>query len=80
MEEQLLIGSSLWIVLQALAFWLLHGPWRKAALLSPALMLLAIAIAVLGALAPIWVVVALPVCLFWIAALWIVRLVTWVVV
>lgn len=38
MEEQLLIGSSLWIVLQGLALWLLQGLWRKAAFVSAALM------------------------------------------
>jgi hypothetical protein len=43
---------------------------------------LAIGVAVLGVLAgsnlaPIWVAFALPVCLLWIAALWIIRAGAW---
>jgi hypothetical protein len=73
-----------WLVLQVAAIWIMDGLWRKAAWLSAAAMALAIGIAVLGVLAgsniaPIWVVLALPVCLLWIVALWLVRGVAWAV-
>lgn len=67
-----------WLILQATALWRMRGRWRVAAWIPLAAMLLAIAIAVLGGLAgsnlaPIWVVLALPVCLIWLATLWILR-------
>lgn len=73
-----------WLVLQVAAIWMMDGLWRKAAWLSAAAMALAIGIAVLGVLAgsniaPIWVVLALPVCLLWIVALWVARGVAWAV-
>ena len=78
MDEHILVGGVAWLVLQALALWRLDGWWRKAAWVSAVCMTLAIAVAVLGVLAgsnlaPIWVVLALPVCLTWIVMLWIVR-------
>jgi hypothetical protein len=78
LDECFLAGALAWLVLQALALWRLDGWWRKAAWLSAACMALALAIAALGVLAgsnlaPIWVVLALPVCLAWIVMLWIVH-------
>jgi hypothetical protein len=82
LDEYLLAGGSAWVVLQILALWLLPGWWRKAAWPPAIAMGCAIVIAALGVLdgsdlAPIWVVLALPVCLAWIATLWIVRGVSW---
>ncbi len=71
-----------WLVLQIAAIRTMQGRWQKAAWLSVAVMLLAIAIAAFGVLAgsniaPIWIALALPVCLVWIVGLWIMRLLTW---
>jgi hypothetical protein len=73
-----LTAGFVWLVLQGMAVWKLHGRWRLAAWLSAAVMGLAIAVAALGVLAgsnlaPIWVVFALPVCLLWVGMLWVVR-------
>ena len=81
MDDYFLLAGGTWLVLQLLALWLLQGWWRKAAWLSAAVMGLAICVAVLGGmagsnLAPIWIVFTLPVCLSWIAGLWIVRALT----
>lgn len=72
------------MMLQLLALWRMRGWWRTAAWLSAAAMGLAVGIAVLGVLdgsnlAPIWVFLALPVCLAWIALLWIVRGIVWII-
>ena len=82
MDVFFLAGGGVWLSLQILALWKMRGRWRKAAWLSAAAMGLAIGVAVLGGLAgsnlaPIWVVFALPVCLLWIALLWIVRGIYW---
>lgn len=74
--------AGAWLVLQAIALWKMQGGWRTAAWLSVAAMGLAIAVGILGGLAgsniaPIWVFFALPVCLGWIALLWILRGLTW---
>lgn len=84
MDNYFIIAGCVWLSLQILAHWKMQGLWRKAALLSAGAMALAVAIAVLGVLAgsniaPIWVVFALPVCLLWIALLWIVRGFAWVI-
>ena len=55
-----------------------EGAWRLAAWVPVATMGTAIAVAVLGVsagsnLAPIWVLFALPLCLLWLAALWLLR-------
>jgi hypothetical protein len=81
-EWYFLTAGGTWLVLQSVALWTLPGGWRWAAWLSAA-MGLAIAIATLGVLAgsnlaPIWVVFALPVCLAWIVALWVVRGAVWI--
>jgi hypothetical protein len=73
----LFVGGS-WLVLQIAALVIFRGTWRKAAWLSAAAMGLAVLVATLGVLAgsnlaPIWVVFALPVCLTWLVALWIIR-------
>ncbi len=79
MEITFLLGiAALWLVPQGLAFWLFEGRWRAAAWLSGGAMLLAIAVGILGGLAgsnlaPIWIVLALPVCTLWIVGLWIIR-------
>lgn len=79
----LLVGGS-WFVLQVLALVFFQGALRKAAWLSAALMGLALIVAALGVLggsnlAPIWVVFALPICAIWIAALWTIRGVIWII-
>lgn len=71
----LLIGG---IVAQWLALRRFEGGWRLAAWVPVAVMGAALAVAVLGVaagsnLAPIWVVFALPVCLLWLAGLWLAR-------
>ena len=55
-----------------------RGGWRLAAWVPVAVMGAAVAVAVLGVmagsnLAPIWVVFALPLCLIWLAGLWLAR-------
>ena len=54
------------------------GAWRLAAWVPVAAMAAAVAVAVLGSLAgsnlaPIWIVFALPLCLVWLAGLWLLR-------
>jgi hypothetical protein len=83
-ETLFLAAAAGWLVLQVAAAWKLDGWWRTAAWLSGAAMILAIGVGVLGGLAgsniaPIWIVLALPVCLTWIAGLWILRGVVWVI-
>jgi hypothetical protein len=82
MDEYLLVSGGAWIALQALALCQLQGWWRNAAWLSAAVMGLAIIVATLGVLAgsdiaPIWVVLALPICLAWVVLLWVARGVAW---
>ncbi|MGB3387899.1 MAG: hypothetical protein WBA88_07975 [Pseudaminobacter sp.] len=82
--EPLFVGAAvLWLVLNGTAIWAFGGKWRTAALIPAAAMALAIAVAVFGILggsnlAPIWVVFALPLCLAWILALWVVKAAAWV--
>jgi hypothetical protein len=78
MDQSLIGGAALWLALNGVAVWQLHGTWRKAALVPVAIMGLAVAIAALGVLggsnlAPIWVVFALPVCLVLIVLVWIAK-------
>lgn len=79
MEISVLLGLAIvWLILQGLAFRLFAGGWRIAAWVSGGAMLLAVAVAVLGGLAgsnlaPIWIVLALPLCTVWIIGLWIVH-------
>ncbi len=77
----LLLAIS-WLSLQAVSLLRLHGRWRLAAWVPLIVMAVASATAVLGGLAgsnlaPIWVILALPVCLLWLLALWLVRAVAW---
>ena len=77
-------AGGAWLVLQVLAFWQLREGWQKAAWLSAMVMGLAIAVGVIGGLAgsnlaPIWIFFALPICLAWILALWIIRGVAWAI-
>lgn len=78
MEFSFVLGvAAIWLILQGLAFWLFEGGWRVAAWISGGAMLLAVAVGVLGGLAgsnlaPIWIVLALPLCAVWIVGLWIV--------
>lgn len=55
-----------------------EGGWRLAAWVPVVAMGAAVAVGVLGAmagsnLAPIWIVFALPLCLLWLAGLWLLR-------
>lgn len=82
MESYLILAGCLWLILQIAALRTMRGWWRNAAWLSAAAIALAVVVATLGVLdgsdlAPIWVVLALPVCLVWIAALWIIRGAVW---
>lgn len=77
-DGSILLMAAAWVALQALALRKLRGPWRLAAWVPLAAMGLALAVAVVGVLAgsnlaPIWVVFALPLCLLWIATLWLLR-------
>ena len=54
------------------------GGWRRAAWVPVVVMGAAVAVGVLGGLAgsnlaPIWIVFALPLCLLWLAGLWLLR-------
>jgi uncharacterized membrane protein len=76
MASPLLIVGGLVAQWQALRRF--EGLWRLAAWVPAAAMGAALAAAVLGVvagsnLAPIWVVFALPPCLLWLAALWLLR-------
>jgi len=79
-----LAGAGVWLVLQLLALWGLRGLWEKAAWLSAVAMALALCVTTLGILAgsnlaPIWLALAIPVCLSWILLLWLARGLVWVV-
>lgn len=70
-----LIGG---VVLQIVALRNFTGGWRVAALVPVWTMGAAVAVAVLGVLAgsdlaPIWVVLALPLCFLWVFGMWILR-------
>ena len=67
-----------WLALQVAALKWVTGAWRRAALVPAFALGAAFAIAILGVLsgsniAPIWVVLALPLCLAWLVALWLLR-------
>ena len=75
-------GLPVLIVVALVAQWQalkrFEGGWRLAAWVPAAAMGGAVAVAVLGALAgsdlaPIWIVFALPLCLLWLAGLWLAR-------
>ena len=71
----LLLGG---LAAQWLALRRFDGGWKLAAWVPVAAMGVAVAVAVLGVmagsnLAPIWVVFALPLCLLWLAGLWLLR-------
>jgi hypothetical protein len=73
-----LLVLVLGVVLQLLALRRMSGGWRVAAWVPAFALSAAVAIAVLGViagsdLAPIWVVLALPLCLFWLLGLWVIR-------
>lgn len=70
-----LIGG---VVLQIVALRNFTGGWRFVAMVPVWAMGAAVAVAVLGVLAgsdlaPIWVVLALPLCLLWVFGMWIAR-------
>lgn len=84
LDVAILFVAGGWLILQVAAIWRFDGGWRTAAWIPAAAMALAISIAVLGVLAgsdlaPIWVVLALPLCLFAIALLWLAKAATWLV-
>lgn len=69
---------ALWLGLQLLALTRFRGGWRVAAKIPAFAMGAAVAVAVFGAfagsnLAPIWVFLAFPLCLAWLAMLWTAR-------
>jgi len=71
-----LIG--VWLALQGAALLWFRGGWRVAAWMPAFAMGAALAIALLGIaaganLAPLWVVLAFPLCLGWLLLLWAVR-------
>jgi hypothetical protein len=73
-----LVLFALWLALQWLALTRMTGGWRVAAWVPAIALGAAFAIAVLGVLAgsdlaPIWVVLALPLCVVWLLALWLAR-------
>jgi hypothetical protein len=86
MEDAIIDGFSVAVPLLLLAGlvaqWLalrrFTGGWRIAAWVPVVTLGAAVAVAVLGVLAgsnlaPIWVVFALPLCLLWLAGLWLLR-------
>lgn len=82
LEEYAMLVPTVWLVLQVAALWIMRGGWRIAAWIPAGAMALALAVAALGVmdgsnLAPIWVVIALPVVLAWIMVLWVVRGIVW---
>jgi hypothetical protein len=71
----LIIGG---VVMQWQALRRFSGGWRLAAWVPAVTMGIAVAVAVAGSLAgsnlaPIWIVFALPLCLVWLAVLWLLR-------
>lgn len=81
-DPYFLLLAVLWLALQAISLRSLHGRWRLAAWVPLIAMGIAVAIAVLGILngsnlAPIWIILALPVCLMWLSALWLLRAAVW---
>ena len=76
--DYFLLIAGAWLLINGLALWSFERAWRKAALVPVAIMALALAIAVLGVasgsnLAPIWVFLALPVCLGLTTLLWVAK-------
>jgi hypothetical protein len=83
-DTWLMAAAGGWLMLQIAALVAFRGGWRAAAWISATGMIIALGIAVLGVLAgsdlaPIWVVLALPLCLSWIVLLWIARAAWWAV-
>jgi hypothetical protein len=81
-EQYFVVAALAWFALQGIALWKLRGPWRMASWISAGAMALALGVAVLGGLAgsniaPLWVILALPVCLLWIVVLWFARVGVW---
>jgi len=67
-----------WLALQGSALIFLDGSWRMAALIPAGAIALAVAVGVLGGLsganmAPMWVFIALPLCILWLIGLWAIR-------
>ena len=67
-----------WLVLQVAALFRFRGGWRTAAWVPAGTRGAALAVALLGIaagsnLAPIWVILAFPLCLGWLVLLWAVR-------
>jgi hypothetical protein len=84
MERWFLEGAVLWLVLNGVALWRFGGWWRAAAIIPAAAMALALGVGVLAALdgsnlAPIWVILAMPVCLAWMLLLWVARAAVWAI-
>jgi len=81
-DPYFLLLAVAWLTLQAVSLLGLRGRWRLAAWVPLIVMGAAFATAVLGGLAgsnlaPIWVILALPVCLLWLLALWLLRAAAW---
>ncbi len=76
MSTGFLLIAIVWLLLQLLALIFLKGPWRIAASRSGGVMLLPVAVGLLGgragsSLAPIRIVIALPLCTIRILGVWI---------
>jgi len=81
-DAYFLWAAGVWFGLQVMALRIMDGIWRLAAWLSASAMGLAVLATVVGllagsALAPMWIVFALPACLLWIVALWIAWTAAW---
>jgi hypothetical protein len=66
--------TGAYILLQALALWLLEGGWRAAAWVPAAIMTVAVVAGVSGGLAgsniaPVWIILAMPGCIGWLVVL-----------
>ncbi len=48
-DSMIVLAALIWLVLQIAALWRFEGAWHKAAMLSAAVMLLAIAVGIFGA-------------------------------
>jgi hypothetical protein len=83
-DSWIMLAGGAWLVLQVAALAVFRGGWRAAAWLSAIAMGAAVAIAVLGVIAgsnlsPIWVVLALPLCISWIVLLWVAWFLWWAI-
>lgn len=84
LDTWLTVMGGGWLALQVAALRVMSGGWRAAAWVPALAMGAALVIAVMGVLAgsnlaPIWVVLAIPLCFGWIVLLWVART-AWLVV